>query len=594
MPTVRVVPFPGVPGPQGPRGNEGKSAYQVAVENGFEGTEQQWLDSLSGGSANIADFVFSVDDDGAPSRMTVTDHDMTIEAVRDEDPVTSDCDINIQAADDVWIRAYGDEVGIQAADEVRIQTNEYRGDGTNNGPLYGSSNEWLFDKNGRITFPDGTMQISAGKSLEPLEPFLTWEEQRGHLQYLNTHFGWDSDGVWFTNAAEGGSSYPIFTNFTIPQNVGVTVTFDVEINSECSDMGIAIYEAEALPVWDYDPNTTRIAAQFNCFNLQLIGRTTEVTAGEDEGVPAEGTYTVTFTYNPTASTNKVTVSYKAQGSNDVISTLSINEALPAGPYRVGFAADQNNPNVRTYMSNLEIVTSDERIDEFDSLKSGDSTIIGGGSANLVVPTAIKDGDGNDFITFLRTSTGTARIETPQDDLSLRSARDITLFAGSEGPGNVYIGWGDATITPDATNRVATIGDLPSVFPQPVSWTPVLTADGFAQSTNPATGRYTKHGTIVHASLTVPLTNVTTFGTGQYSIDLPFTAYSHTDVWAGTVHDTSTSSFYSIKGHVDAGSSQMTLWYVSSISKDEPFDYNSPFSLDNADLFHMSFAYETSQ
>ena len=28
------------------RGSEGKSAYQVAVDNGFIGTEQDWLDSL--------------------------------------------------------------------------------------------------------------------------------------------------------------------------------------------------------------------------------------------------------------------------------------------------------------------------------------------------------------------------------------------------------------------------------------------------------------------------------------------------------------------------------------------------------------------
>ena len=28
------------------RGSEGKSAYQVAVQNGFVGTEQEWLDSL--------------------------------------------------------------------------------------------------------------------------------------------------------------------------------------------------------------------------------------------------------------------------------------------------------------------------------------------------------------------------------------------------------------------------------------------------------------------------------------------------------------------------------------------------------------------
>ena len=79
--------------------------------------------------------------------------------------------------------------------------------------------------------------------------------------------------------------------------------------------------------------------------------------------------------------------------------------------------------------------------------------------NLVVPTSITDSNGNDFISFSRTGTGTARIETPQDDLSLRSARDITIYAGQDGPGNVYIGWGDAVYTPDSTNKVATLADL---------------------------------------------------------------------------------------------------------------------------------------
>jgi hypothetical protein len=84
---------------------------------------------------------------------------------------------------------------------------------------------------------------------------------------------------------------------------------------------------------------------------------------------------------------------------------------------------------------------------------------GGPGGDLTVPTSIKDTNGDDLITFSRTDTGTARIGTPQDDLSLRSARDITLFAGDDGPGNVYIGWGDATYTPDSPNRVATIADI---------------------------------------------------------------------------------------------------------------------------------------
>lgn len=38
----------GTPGGPGPTGPEGKSAYDLAVENGFVGTEQEWLDSLEG------------------------------------------------------------------------------------------------------------------------------------------------------------------------------------------------------------------------------------------------------------------------------------------------------------------------------------------------------------------------------------------------------------------------------------------------------------------------------------------------------------------------------------------------------------------
>jgi hypothetical protein len=46
--------LPGPPGPQGPPGaagapgSNGLSAYQIAVANGFVGTEQDWLDSLVG------------------------------------------------------------------------------------------------------------------------------------------------------------------------------------------------------------------------------------------------------------------------------------------------------------------------------------------------------------------------------------------------------------------------------------------------------------------------------------------------------------------------------------------------------------------
>src|SRR5690625_3600761 len=39
---------PGEQGPQGDPGEDGKSAYEIAVDQGFEGTEAEWLESLKG------------------------------------------------------------------------------------------------------------------------------------------------------------------------------------------------------------------------------------------------------------------------------------------------------------------------------------------------------------------------------------------------------------------------------------------------------------------------------------------------------------------------------------------------------------------
>ena len=45
----------GADGAAGPQGPEGKSAYEVAVENGFVGTEAEWLESLKGKDGGVTD-----------------------------------------------------------------------------------------------------------------------------------------------------------------------------------------------------------------------------------------------------------------------------------------------------------------------------------------------------------------------------------------------------------------------------------------------------------------------------------------------------------------------------------------------------------
>ncbi len=44
--------YDGSVGPEGDRGIDGLSAYQLAVKNGFTGTEQEWLESLKGSGSN--------------------------------------------------------------------------------------------------------------------------------------------------------------------------------------------------------------------------------------------------------------------------------------------------------------------------------------------------------------------------------------------------------------------------------------------------------------------------------------------------------------------------------------------------------------
>lgn len=135
----------------------------------------------------------------------------------------------------------------------------------------------------------------------------------------------------------------------------------------------------------------------------------------------------------------------------------------------------------------------------------------------------------------------------------------------------------------------------AVFGTSQPWTPVLTSQNgdFVQSPNPATGSYVKNGLLVHVNIDIPFTNVSNFGSGIYSVTLPFPTTHHGGMYGGTLHDTSTSSFYSIKGHYEANSTTMTLWYQSIVTKDAEFDHNSPVELDSTDLLHFEFTYETS-
>ena len=288
----------------------------------------------------------------------------------------------------------------------------------------------------------------------PLPNFLTYVEGREQLPILNKNFGWDSNGIWFgptNNNSNNNESYPIFTDFTIPQNTQVQVEFDMEVTDGCNDVGVAIYVDGTVPQWYFGSNETRIAGQFNCSTIELNGLVDENQA--PQGLAGPGTYHIRFTYLPLGGTKVEFEVFSGTNTDTLVSSVTLDQVLGAGNYRIGFASD-NDRDARSHIENLqiEVGTGQDQVVYQDSLTSGNS-----GELSLVAPLSIKDSDNQPLITFQKSYTGTARIVAPQDDLALRSARDIILYPGDNGPGEVYIGWGDATYTPNSPNRVATVG-----------------------------------------------------------------------------------------------------------------------------------------
>jgi hypothetical protein len=169
-----------------------------------------------------------------------------------------------------------------------------------------------------------------------------------------------------------------------------------------------------------------------------------------------------------------------------------------------------------------------------------------------------------------------------DDLYIGSSEAIQIG----GNGGEFLN--DSSIP---SNQIATIGDIANTVSDVTSYNPVWSGTGLAFTGTPAVGSYVKVGSVVTVQIDVEFDNVSNFGTGQYSLTLPFDSRYHTDVYGGSVHDVGgTTDHHSLKGHLETNSSTMTIWSLKSSAQDEPFDHNSPIVLTTADKFHMSFTY----
>lgn len=101
------------------------------------------------------------------------------------------------------------------------------------------------------------------------------------------------------------------------------------------------------------------------------------------------------------------------------------------------------------------------------------------------------------------------------------------------------------------------------------------------------GSWYRFEDFVHFSIDVDFDNITSFGTGQYFLRLPYPAKFNYLLSDGCLHDASTGNEYAMLGHVNAGSDIMTLLSVSSNGNQVPFNDKVPVTLNIADNFHMA-------
>jgi hypothetical protein len=165
-----------------------------------------------------------------------------------------------------------------------------------------------------------------------------------------------------------------------------------------------------------------------------------------------------------------------------------------------------------------------------------------------------------------------------------------------GPSGVVLDGDSGEFLNDSSNpenQIATLGDIGVETSFAVA--------GGTDGTQPTftgeplfSGNYVRMSSnLVHFEIQVDMDNITSFGTGQYYVTLPFPAKYNYIFRDGCVHNVSTSKQYHISGHVQAGATELVLF--TSIKdggyvEDDVFTATSPFALSTADNFHIAGTY----
>lgn len=143
------------------------------------------------------------------------------------------------------------------------------------------------------------------------------------------------------------------------------------------------------------------------------------------------------------------------------------------------------------------------------------------------------------------------------------------------------------------NRVSNLERTVTGYGINIAYQPFGGTDG-TQPTwtgTPITGSFNRFGNMVHFNIQVDFSTITSFGTGQYYVTLPFPARVRYTFAGGHLTDTSAGKTYNLVGECLADSDIIKLYAIGSNGQMDAFTFNSPANLHTTDFFDISGTYE---
>ena len=175
-------------------------------------------------------------------------------------------------------------------------------------------------------------------------------------------FGFTSNGMHVSgNAGDPGDMtrdpFPYVTTFDIPDTQKVTIQFNFFFNEMCADHGVMLFNSNTTPYWAWGSGSSGLIGQWDCGAPEIGGLTNHIGGIEMDGgtgiLNVGQAYTGIFTYDPTLTTNNLTLVTKELDGTQ-IDSISLTSVLPPGNYKIGFSADQDGGTPNSYFKNLII------------------------------------------------------------------------------------------------------------------------------------------------------------------------------------------------------------------------------------------------